>query len=110
MVKVFISSAYSQGDVETNIMRQIRVSDMLMDMGFAPLAQLVEAHVHNKHYPRSYEHWLKFTTEWVPVCDCILRLDGKSEGADKEVELAKSLNKPVFYTIESLYEHYKLNK
>jgi len=38
-----------------------------------------------------------------------LRLPGKSDGADKEVELAKTLGKPIFYSIEELTEFLKNN-
>ena len=38
--------------------------------------------------------------EWVSCSDAVLRLPGESAGADREVQHAKSLNIPVYYSIE----------
>jgi len=40
--------------------------------------------------------------EWITVCDCVLRLEGESPGADAEVVLAKKKGIPVFYSIDEL--------
>lgn len=40
--------------------------------------------------------------QWVESCDCLLRLDGESKGADIEVSRAKELKIPVFYSIDEL--------
>lgn len=86
-----------------NVKRQLDCVDVLMSMGFAPFAPLYSHFQHMAH-PRPYEDWIKIDMEWVKVCDCVLRLKGESIGADDEVEFAKKLGKPVFYTIKSLYE------
>jgi hypothetical protein len=39
--------------------------------------------------------------------DCILRLGGKSDGADREVEWATEWGKPIFYSVEELVAYYK---
>lgn len=57
-------------------------------------------------HPRPYQDWIKIDLEWVKKCDCLLRLEGESKGADGEVELAKSLNKPIFYNETDLYHYY----
>ena len=41
-------------------------------------------------------------TEFLKVCNVVLRLKGKSKGADEEVKLAKQLGIPVVTTIEEL--------
>jgi hypothetical protein len=50
--------------------------------------------------PMPYQNWLSIDNEWLSLCDYLLRLPGQSHGADQEVALAKSLNIPVFYSIE----------
>ncbi len=56
------------------------------------------------HKPRPYQDWIDLDLEWVKSCDCLLRLDGESKGADMEVALAESLGIPVFKTLYGLYK------
>jgi len=41
--------------------------------------------------------WLEFDFSYITRCDALLRLPGKSEGADREVALALAAGIPVFY-------------
>lgn len=101
MLKIYIASPYTIGDVAVNVKRQLDVADELMDMGFAPFAPLYSHFQHMAH-PRPYTDWIKVDLEWVAACDCVLRLDGESKGADGEVEYAKRIGIPVFYSMEEL--------
>lgn len=47
---------------------------------------------------------MKYDAEWLLACDAVLRIPGDSAGADREVEMAKSANIPVYYTVEELCE------
>lgn len=105
MIKVYIASPYTIGDVAVNVKRQLDFADQLMNLEFAPFAPLYSHFQHMAH-PRVYTDWIKVDLEWVAVCDCVLRLDGESKGADGEVEYALSLGKPVFYTIQELCDYY----
>jgi hypothetical protein len=105
MVKVYIASPYTIGDTAINVRRQIDAVDQLMDMGFAPFAPLYSHFQHLVH-PRRYEDWLLIDLEWVKACDCVLRLEGESAGADTEVETAEMYSKPVFYSFEELKAYY----
>jgi hypothetical protein len=57
--------------------------------------------------PLPYEAWLDYDRVILSLCDAVLRLPGKSEGADKEVEFATHNNIPVFFNGEALFEYYK---
>jgi Domain of unknown function (DUF4406) len=46
--------------------------------------------------PRSYETWLAYDAEILRRCDALLRLPGASPGADREVELARRMQLPIF--------------
>lgn len=105
MIKVYIASPYTKGDVALNVRTQIDCVDKLMGLGFAPFAPLY-SHFQHMIHPRPYEDWIAIDLEWVTVCDCLLRLDGESEGADGEVEHAIANDKPVFYTIDDLIRYY----
>lgn len=115
MIKVYIASAYTVGDIAVNVKRQMDVADALMTAGFAPFTPLYSHFQHMAH-PRPYQDWIKLDKEWVKVCDAVLRLESESKGADGEVELAKSLGKPIFYgssgddpwdAIEGIADYYR---
>ncbi len=104
MIKVYIASPYTIGDVAVNVKTQMDVANQLMDLGFAPFIPLYSHFQHMAH-PRPYEYWLKLDLEWISSCDYVLRLPGESNGADGEVEYARSKNIPVVYSIDELLEH-----
>jgi len=105
MIKVYIASPYTKGDVAINVKTQLDTVDILMNYGFAPFAPLYSHFQHMAH-PRNYEDWLKVDLVWLESCDIILRLPGESSGADIEVKHALYLKKPVVYSIEELLEFY----
>lgn len=99
-IKVFISSPYRKGGVEKNVQEHLNTFDTLLNYGFAPFAPLLF------HFakPRRNEDWLDLTREYVTACDVLIRLPGESEGADAEVEYAKSLGIPVVNSVRELVE------
>jgi|ERR1035441_10272014 hypothetical protein len=105
--KVYIASPYTIGDVAQNVKLQLDTVEQLLNIDniFLPFAPLYSHFQHMAH-PRPYEDWVSIDLEWVKVCDCVLRLGGISRGADDEVEFAKSLGKPVFYSIPDLIDYY----
>lgn len=105
MIAVYIASPYTKGDVAQNVRKQMEIADKLMTIGYAPFAPLY-SHFQHMHSPRPYEDWIKVDLEWVKRCDCVLRLEGESNGADGEVKYALELGKPVFYSIQELDKHY----
>ena len=106
MKKVYIASPYTKGDIAVNVKFQIDIADKLMDLGFSPFVPLYSHFQHMAH-PRPYTDWVKNDLVWVGACDCLLRLGGESEGADREVEYAIRMNIPVFYSITELQQYEK---
>jgi hypothetical protein len=109
IVRVYIASPYTKGDVAVNVKRQLDCFDELVTLGFAPFAPLWSHFQHIVH-PRKYEDWVMLDMEWVPVCHCILRLPGESVGADNEVTYAMKNNMPIFYSIADLVNVYPNGK
>lgn len=101
MKKIYIAGPYSKGDVAINVREAIDAADQLLDLGFVPFIPHL-SHFWHLLSPKQYEKWLEYDNHWVPVCDALLRLPGESSGADKEVELAKSFNIPVYHSIQEL--------
>lgn len=107
MIKVYIASAYTKGDVAINVKNQLDIADILIGQGYAPFVPLYSHFQHMAH-PRPYEVWTKLDIEWVKCCDCVLRFDNsESSGADAEVKFAVDNNIPVFYNIEDLNNYYE---
>lgn len=101
MIKVYIASPYTKGDVAINVKTQMDCADELMNLGYAPFVPLYTHFQHMVH-PRPYQDWIELDKVWVLSCDCLLRLPGESKGADGEVELALANGIPVFYNVEEL--------
>lgn len=105
MIAVYIASPYTKGDVAVNVKRQLDCANELINLGFLPFAPLYSHFQHMAH-PRPYEDWIKIDLEWVLRCDCVLRLDGESPGADGEVKYARENDKMVFSSIDELVAYY----
>lgn len=100
--KIYIAGPYSSNPV-LNTREAIDMWNWLWNNGFAPFCPHLTMFIDMIHN-RPYEEWLDYDNQWVPVCDALLRIPGPSSGADKEVELAESLGKPVFFNVEELME------
>ncbi|TKJ38299.1 MAG: hypothetical protein CEE38_05950 [Planctomycetes bacterium B3_Pla] len=111
---IYIASPYTKGDPAINVRFQCRIFDKLLTEGKVwPIAPLW-THFQHIIFPRPYEDWLEYDNALLPLYDGCLRLNSeepaldyieeKSSGADGEVEAFKAMDKPIFYSIESLYE------
>lgn len=114
---VYIASPYSKGDPAINTYFQCEVFDRLMDAGLVwPVAPLW-SHFQHTVKPRSYRDWTSYDLAMIPRYDACLRLSAcfpklgyfqsESSGADKEVETFVALGKPVFTSVEELYDWVK---
>lgn len=103
--KIYVAAPYTKGDVAVNVRNAFEAANHLADLGFAPFVPH-STHFWHMMFPRPYEFWLDLDNQFLPCCDALLRLPGESSGADKEVELAKSLDIPVFYDVESIRKHF----
>ena len=105
-IKVYISSPYTEGDPAANVKVQMEMADRLMDVGYVPFIPLLY-HFQHIYYQRGYFEWLEQDLAWVSSCDVLLRLPGKSKGADLEVKEATKLGIPVVYSYSDLtLNHY----
>ena len=108
---VYIASPYTKGDQAINVRFQMRMWELLLDLGVVPIAPLW-SHFQHLHAPRPYQDWIDYDNEIIPRCDACLRLDAEdfkvgyrqseSTGADAEVKLFESLGKPVFCSLDEL--------
>jgi hypothetical protein len=99
-MKVYIASPYT-GNEKAGVHAQMIAFDDLMNHGYTPFAPLL-SHFQHQAFPRTYDEWIEYDLQWVRACDCVLRLEGESKGADMEVAFAKKHGIPVYYSIEEL--------
>jgi len=77
------------------------MADRLMSLGYCPVASLL-SHFQHLCFPRPYEDWMRVDLEMICRCDVLLRLEGESPGADREVAHSLSLGIPVVHSVEEL--------
>ncbi len=99
--KVYIAGPISLGNSEQNTRAAIDAGQFVRRVGHIPFIPHL-AWLWQLIYPATAEEWYAYDNEWLAVCDALLRLPGKSYGADNEVRLAERLGLPVFYTPEVL--------
>ena len=100
MKRVYIAGPYTSNPC-ANTHRVIKVADQLLEKGFIPFVPHLNL-FWDCISPKPEKVWLEYDWKWLEVCDCVLRLDGKSPGADNEIKIADRLNIPVYYKIEDL--------
>ena len=93
----YVSGPYTS-DPEGNVLMAIVASNELRKNRVVPFCPHL-THFMHKIEPDTYEAWMDFDCAWLSKCNCVLRLEGVSDGADREVALAKLLGKKVFISI-----------
>lgn len=101
MKKIFISGPYTKGDVAVNVKNAMDLANQLIELNFAPFCPHLTHFLHMNH-PQTYSKWLEIDSQFLLVCDAVLRMPGESNGADLEVKLAISMDIPVFFSINEL--------
>ena len=102
---IYISGPYSAGDISSNVRNAISAGDYLISKGFLAYVPHL-SHFWHIMSPKPYSYWIELDLRIIPVCTALLRIPGYSAGADKEVSLAVSLGKPIYYERFTLAEHY----
>ena len=105
MIKVYIASPYTLGDVSVNVRVSFDAAAKLRTLGYMPIAPL-RSHFEHMMHPQAYEVWMTEDKEYVAWADVLLRLPGDSPGADREVVWAKKWGKPVVCSVDELEKIY----
>ncbi len=85
--------------IHENIMKVHEVALEVAKLGYGFFAP----HVHSAHNEviapeLKPDYWYELDNHFLKACDAVLVLPGKSQGVEKEVALAMSLNIPVFFS------------
>ena len=100
---VYISGPYTKGDVSQNVRNACYAANEVLRIGHIPFVPHL-THLWHLITPKPYEEWLEIDFALIPKMDAMLRLPGESKGADREVELARSLGIPVYYSIREIQD------
>lgn len=104
-VRIYIAGPLTQGDIRWNVAQAIEVGNQLIEAGLAPYIPHLN-YFQEQFYHQPYETWLELDLEWLSACHALLRLDGPSDGADKEVAASHRMGIPVWHTVEEVVERY----
>lgn len=87
---------YGSGTPNGNLRDAIKAAEMLRRAGAIPFVPhlFLQWEVISPH--PSQEYWLEMDFAWLSKCHALVRLDGESPGADREVEFCRQNNIPVY--------------
>jgi len=91
---VYIAAPYTIGNKEKNVLRAIIVAEMLIKKGYIPYVPFLN-YFWNRFFKHPPKFWYDYDNHWLAKCDYIVRISGKSIGADKEMKLARKLKIPI---------------
>lgn len=99
-MRVYIAGPYTKGDVVVNVRTAILAADRIFDAGHLPYVPHL-THLWHMVSPRPWQDWMRLDMGWLPTCDALVRLPGESNGAELEVNEARSLCIPVFHGLDA---------
>ena len=101
-MKVYIAGPYSS-DPELNTYKAMEMAGRVLESGHTPFVPHL-FHFWNLKFPQGYIVWTRLGMEWLELCHALIRLPGISTGVDAELEKARSLSIPIFYSLETFLE------
>ena len=107
-LKIYIAAPYSADTEEEQIKNTEVVIDAaltLFQKGHFPyiphLTHWVDKRAKETEIAMEYEDYMKWHRPWLEACDAFLYLNS-SKGTDLELQIAKDLGKPIFYSVDEV--------
>ena len=107
-LKIYIAAPYSAETEEErarNVESAIDAALVLFQKGHFPytphLTHWVDKRVKETNIAMEWEDYMQWHRPWLEACNAFLYLNS-SKGADLELQMAKDLGKPIFYSIEKI--------
>lgn len=101
---VYVAGPVTVPEPMENVHNAVKVASRLRDSGlvvpFVPHTTCIWHMIE----PADYETWLSYDFDVIRHCDALLRMDGISQGADREVAFAEDLGLSVFLGEAELLE------
>ena len=110
MKRVYVAGKYNDDNIISaleNMRLGMKVSTEVFLLGYAPFVPWFDYHfvlMRPEGTKITVEMYQEYSMQWLEVSDCVLALKSwrQSSGAIREIERAKELNIPVYYSIEEL--------
>jgi hypothetical protein len=99
-MRVYLAGPYTLGCQAANVRAAVLAADRLLSAGHAPCTPHL-SHLADLLCPRPYEDWLRLCLAWLAVSEALVRLPGRSEGADREEAEARRLGLPVYVGVDA---------
>ena len=93
-MRIYIAGPLT-ADPGRGIREALKAANVLLQAGHAPYVPHL-TWLWDLVYANSYEAWMRLDLAWLAQAEAVLRLDGDSPGADREVQRALELDIPVF--------------
>lgn len=111
MKRVYVAGPMSATNILTmldNISQGIKAGATLIKAGYSPFVPHLDIAFklqNGQDFDVPVQTYYDYTIEWLPVSDMMLVLPGweDSVGTRKEIERAKELNIPIYYSLEDLF-------
>ena len=100
-MRIYIAGPYAHPDPVENSRKAIMAAESLVKMGHTPFVPHLTLMWHLVA-PHDVEFWYRYDLIWLYHCEGVLRLPGKSKGADNEVEFAIAEDIPVYYNVAEI--------
>lgn len=99
--RISIIGPYSHPSPGANTQQAMEVTNRLLDAGYAVFCPHL-CYFLELMQPRHYEEWMEQGFAWLETADAVLRLPGRSPGADREERFAFDRGIPVYFDEELL--------
>ena len=95
---VYVAGPYTHPDPVRNTHRMVKIADALLRLHVTPIVPHLSMFWHLVR-PKPYHKWLEYDLQVLARADVVLRVPGRSEGADAEVTHARQLRIPVLHPV-----------
>lgn len=109
MLRIYVAGPYgrknglSDEECEKNVQKAIEVARLLVRRGHIPFLPHLYHYLHvDWENTLEEDEWWQMSATWIPFCEALFRIEGYSSGSDGEVEVAQSLGKSIFYSMDDV--------
>lgn len=104
---VYIAGPMTKGNYVSNIAKGCDAGDAVWQAGYYPYIPHLSAFWEFRSMSKKdYEDMMDLDFAWLEKCDALIRLEGESPGADREVQHAISNGIPVYYGVGDFLRSY----
>jgi hypothetical protein len=100
-MKIYIAGPYTKPDPVVNTRNAILAGEEIIKLGHIPFVPHLN-HLWHMVSPHEEDFWYAYDLVWLRCCHGLLRLPGASKGADIEVDEARMMNIPIYYSLKEI--------